>query len=201
MKRYIRSSLDSDLQKAMREYDARKKRLDDRTAQYEAELEPRKRAAEKWLEAQKNDPNAPAPNLKELDDAMTVKTVPMFDPEYSIFDAERNLTMKTLDYVAGTDMWVKINREEWIKVLSRTKNVRKYVYYKCQRFHESGLGSMSFRVTKYREDELKVAIPVEMLSEDEFCDFVSNKFFKHPDDDGFIASMIQENSTQYYPSF
>lgn len=202
MKLYIKSAttLPTELQQAMQEYNDRKKRLDTRVSEYNAQFEPWITALDAWEEERKTNPEAPMPDRKQFEKYETIHRDPRFDSEYSIEEAEHTLTMTTLAYVAGTDNWVKVNRDMWVKVISMTENPRKYTYYNCQVFVDFALGTESFKLKKYRDDDLHVVIPLEILSEGEFCDYIANKFFEHPDD-GYIADMIRENSTKYYPSF
>ena len=183
------SSADGELDRALYDYDERKAAYDARMVAYKRSLGAWGRAYDKWEEELKTNPDAPRPDPMQIG---KIHKHPQFDPEFSMEDAEHNVTVKALDSIVGQDKWIKVGQEYWIKVLSRTKNVRKYIYYTCQWFCDCSLGSTSFSVVKRREDELKVDIPLEILSGDEFCEYVANKFARAGVDAAYIAEMIHE---------
>lgn len=190
MKVYIRStsSSDSELQQALRDYNARKDRFDARMNEYDQDAETWRNAYSQWEEDIKTNPDTPRPDPNKI---LKISRHPRFDEEYSMDDAEHNLTVKALDSIVGQDKWIRVNRNYWVKVLSRTKNVKRYIYYKCQWFCDAVLGTTSFQTEKNREDAFKVDVPLEILDEQEFCDYVAERFFEHPDYDGAILEMIQ----------
>lgn len=193
MKLYIRSvsSDNAELQQALQDYDDRKAAYDARMKVWDRDGRVWHKAYTAWEEEVKTNPDTPRPDPNKLD---KVHIAPWCDPEYSMNDAEHNVTVKALDSIAGQDKWIKVGREYWVKVLSRTKNVRKYIYYTCQWFCDCSLGSNSFSVVKRREDELKVDIPLEILDESEFCEYVANKFSWTGVDATYVAEMIHERA-------
>lgn len=192
MKLYIKSDilLDPELQSVMDEYNTRSNRYDERMKAWDSHNKEWRMMYDAWLEERKSNPDAPRPK-------QDVMVAPWCDPEYSMDEARHNVTIKTLDYVAGTNMWVKVNRNYWVKVLSRTKNPRKYIYYTCQLWCECVLGTGSFEVVKYRDDNIKVDIPIQILTENEFCKFVAKRFDPVISDPAQIEYAIYEELDNY----
>ena len=196
MKLYIRSGilLDPELQSVMDEYNARLDRYNAREEEFHKQNYAWREKYDAWQEELKTNPDAPRPDPHDDGD---IVVAPWCDPEYSMGEAKHKLTIKTLDYIAGTNMWVKVDNHWWVKVLSRTKNPRKYIYYVCQSWNECSLGSSSFEVSKIRDDDVEVEVPIEILHENEFCKFVADKFSRVISDPIQIEDWIYAELDKY----
>jgi len=171
MKRYIRSAiLLPELYDVMDEYNTRLDRYNARMEDWDRHCDEWRTMYDAWQKELKTNPDAPRPEQELM-------IAPWCDPEYSMSEARHKLTVETLNCIAGMDLWVKMEHGWWIKVLSRTKNPRKYIHYTYQIWNECSLGSGSFIVKKLRDDKMNdVSIPITIVSEYEFCQKVADKF-------------------------